>query len=122
MLWYQAHKIYLDCGYTLDDAKRLARLTAQVPTGSFYQRTSAIEKKIIESLKKLLPDSIKSYRFHDALIVSERDIVENNIIIPTIVDDYHFHVEVFNDGSNFMGPTTDVPYSSKHTIDNWHFC
>ncbi|SNR33815.1 hypothetical protein [Lutibacter flavus] len=115
----QAQKIYLDSGYDKDNALKLAKMTAKVPKGSFYVKMTMHEKRIIEKYRRILP--VTCHRFHDALIVSEEAILESNIVLPTQVDEFFYHVELYNDGSEYMGPTTDTPHSSKNTIDNYQF-
>lgn len=113
----QAQKIYLDSGYDNDNALKLAKMTAKVPKGSFYVKMTEHEKNIIEKYRRILP--VTCHRFHDALIVSEQSIFESNIVLPTQMDEFFFHVELYNDGSEYMGQTTDVPHSSNDTIDNF---
>jgi len=115
----QARKIYLDSGFDKDNALKLAKMTANVPIGSFYEKMTMHEKKIIEKYKRILP--VTCHRFHDALIVSEQDILESNIVLPTQVDEFFYHVELYNDGSKYMGLTTDIPHLSNCFIENFYF-
>jgi hypothetical protein len=110
-------KIYLACGYGSEQATRLAKMTAQVKKGSFYQLITAHEKKVIENYQRVL--SPRSHRFHDGLVVSKESIDDSHITIPTCMDGFIYHVDVFNNGSTYAGPTTHEPRSSKHMIDNY---
>jgi hypothetical protein len=115
----KAKSIFLDCGYSEQDSLKLAKMTAQVPEGSFFEIMSKHEKKIIEQYQNIL--SVKSHRFHDAVIVSEQEIQESNITLPTKVDNYLYHIDVFNDESAYSGKTTDIKHSSKVAIDNYNY-
>jgi hypothetical protein len=110
---------YLKCGFKPDDALALTKLTAQVPKGSFYEMITANEKTVVEKYQHML--GIRSHRFHDGLVLSQESIDENHITIPANMDGFIFHVDIFNDGSPYGGPTTDVQHDSKRLIDNWHF-
>jgi hypothetical protein len=114
-----AKKVYLDCGYHPSLALKLSKLTAQVPKGSFYEFITPKEKKTIESYQRAL--GIKSHRYHDGIVVSKESIDSQYITIPTQMDGYKYHVNVHNDGIVYEGLTTDVPHSSKESIENYQY-
>jgi hypothetical protein len=65
--------------------------------------------------------AIRSHRYHDGIVVSKESIELNHITIPTLMDGYTYHVNIHNDGSKYMGLTTDEPHSSKDSIDNFQW-
>ncbi|WP_179353581.1 hypothetical protein [Winogradskyella vidalii] len=112
-----AKKIYLDCGYSDCKALELARLTANVEKGSFFEIMTANEKILMQRYKDILP--FNSYRFHDAIIMSLEDIETNNIILPNVVKDYVYHSELFNDSSKYLGLTTNTPFNIIGFVNNY---
>jgi len=112
-----AKSYYKDCGYLSIQALELSKLTAQVSKGNFYEFITPKEKKVIENYQRAL--GIKSHRYHDGIIVSKESIDFHHITIPMQMDEYIYHVKIHNDGSAYDGLTTDVPHSSKNSIDNY---
>lgn len=102
----KAKAIYLDAGYSIGKANELAEMTANVEKGVFYEVMTKNEKQLIKNYRDILP--VRSYRFHDALIVKYEDVVKYNVVFPTKVKDYAYHIEFFNDGGLYDGPTTDI--------------
>ncbi|QZK90686.1 hypothetical protein K5V07_09355 [Flavobacterium sp. CHNK8] len=113
----RAYKIYLDCGYGEMKAKELSKLTAQVDKGSFYEIMTLNEKRLMENYASILP--IKSYRFHDAIIMQYEDVVNSNIELPTIVNEYIYHTDFFHDASDYDKVTNDKVYSKNGFIPNY---
>lgn len=111
-----AKKIYLECGYSDCKALELARLTANVDKGSFFEIMTANEKILMERYQDILP--LQSYRFHDAIIMTLQDLESNNIALPNMVQDYLYHSEVFNDGSKYLGLTTNSPFNGVGYVSN----
>src|SRR5690606_16385088 len=101
-----AKRIYLDCGYPNNKALQLANITANGNKGEFYKLMTANEKILMDNYKNIL--AVKTHRLHDALILKLEDIENNHITLPTKVKGYKYHVEIFNDGSNYNGTTTDI--------------
>jgi hypothetical protein len=114
-----AKSIYIASGYNPPQALKLAKMTAQIKKGSFYGLITKMEKRVIEKYQDVL--SIKSFRHHDGIIFSKESIDDRHITIPTIMDGLVYHVEVFNDGGLYDGQTTNVPYDSNNTINNYYF-
>ena len=111
-----AKKIYLECGYSDNKALELARLTANVVKGSFFEIMTANEKILMERYQSILP--IQSYRFHDAIITTLQDLETNNITLPNVVGEYLYHSEVFNDSSKYLGLTTNTPFNKIGYVNN----
>jgi hypothetical protein len=96
-----ATKFYLSCGYPNDKAVDLAKLTAQVKKGSFYELMTASESVIIFAYEQFLTDNnIQSMRFHDAVLVRERDA--KKIHLPTEMKNYKFHLGYFNNNDKYI--------------------
>lgn len=112
----KAYKIYFDAGYDEIKAKELSKLTAQVAKGSFYEIMTANEKRLMENYTSILP--IKSYRFHDAIIMQYEDVVNNNITLPNLVNDYVYHCDFFNDSSHYDNVTNEKVYTSNGFVHN----
>ncbi|MCM4170958.1 hypothetical protein DHD32_05675 [Arenibacter sp. TNZ] len=96
-----ATKFYLSCGYPNDKAMDLAKLTAQVKKGSFYESMTASESVIIFAYEQFLSDNgIKSLRFHDAVLIKETDA--KKIHLPTEMKNYKFHLGYFNNDEQYI--------------------
>jgi len=124
----KAIKIYLDAGYTTDKAKELAMLTAEVKKGSFYERMTKAEAELTKLYEQTL--SIKTYRFHDAIVIKESDVINNNIVLPmqliTSEDikvqqkNVIFHIGYYNlPGIKYDGTVTNKPHNSDKLISNY---
>lgn len=107
-----AYSVYLDAGYIDSDALRLAKMTARVDKGSFFELMTASEKILMENYQKVIP--IDTYRFHDAIIMSYEDIRVHNITLVNNLDNYVYHSEFFNDSSNYTGGMCDEVFSSEN--------
>ncbi len=107
----KANAIYLDAGYTYNDALRLAKMTANVEKGSFYELMTASEKTLMENYQQILP--IQSYRFHDAIVMSYEDVAMHNLTLVNQLDKYVYHSEFFNDSDGYTGAVSDEPFSSS---------
>lgn len=112
----KAYKIYFDAGYDEIKAKELSKLTAQVEKGSFYEIMTANEKRLMENYTSIL--HINTYRFHDAIIMQYEDVVNNNITLPTIVNNYLYHTDFFNDSSHYDNVTNEKVYTSNGFVHN----
>lgn len=109
--------IYLDAGYSESDALRLAKMTARVEKGSFYELMTASERVLMENYQKVIP--IDSYRFHDAIIMSYEDIKTKNIELVKYLDSYEYHFEFFNDSSSYNDKVSNEMYFSVNGfLDN----
>jgi len=122
----KAVKIYLDAGYSKDKAKELAILTAEVEKGTFYERVTKAEAKLTKLYKETL--SIKTYRFHDAIVMKESDIIDNNIILPAQLveakdnkeEKVVFHIGYYNlPGMKYEGIVTNKPHSTDKLISSY---
>ncbi|WP_405327702.1 hypothetical protein [Leeuwenhoekiella sp. LLG6367-2.1] len=113
-----AKRFYIDCGYTTEQAEQLARLTANTEKGAFYEVMTLNEKKLMQNYQSILP--VKSYRFHDAIIMPLELIEDNHLELPTEVNGYRYHVEIFNDSSDYKGLTTNLAVNEGVLIPNWH--
>ncbi|WP_298996742.1 DEAD/DEAH box helicase family protein [uncultured Tenacibaculum sp.] len=97
----RAYSFYLECGYTPEKANELSKLTAQVRKGSFYEKMTESEATIIFTYEQFLNDyKIKSYRFHDAIIIKETDA--KKIHLPTQMKGYTFHLGYFNNENKYI--------------------
>ncbi|REE07864.1 hypothetical protein DFQ09_11058 [Winogradskyella pacifica] len=114
----KAKKVYLESGYDEAKALELARLTANGTKGAFYEIMTANEKKLMLNYSNILP--IKNYRFHDALIMKLEDVEINNVELTTIVNGYHYHVDIFNDGSEYNGTLTTIPNNGQ-MLSNYYY-
>tara|TARA_R110002167_G_scaffold366420_1_gene596488 strand:+ start:4037 stop:6685 length:2649 start_codon:yes stop_codon:yes gene_type:complete len=112
-----AKNIYLDCGYNKGDAVKLANLTAQVKKGSFYEVMTANEKILMERYRDVLP--FNSYRFHDCIVMSLEAVENYNVTLPTNLQGYIYHVEIFNDSSEYTGRTTNEVYNGGGYVNNY---
>lgn len=124
----KAIKIYLDSGYSKDKAKELAMLTAEVGKGVFYEKMTKAEAELTKLYNETL--SIKTYRFHDAIVMKESDIIDNNIILPIQLekaeDDIEmqkkqivFHIGYYNlPGINYEGMVSNKSHSTDKLIAN----
>ncbi|MEN3324236.1 hypothetical protein VP395_10895 [Mariniflexile soesokkakense] len=112
-----AKKVYLDAGFCNANATKLARMTASVEKGSFYEVMTANEKILMENYQNILP--FKTFRFHDAIIMPLELVDKHNIILPTVVKDYVYHVELFNDSTEYQGLTTDAPHNGIGFVTNY---
>lgn len=115
---HRAKKVYLDAGYTSDKATELARQTAGVVKGSFFEIMTYHEKQLMLNYADVLP--IKTYRFHDAIIMKLEDVETNNIVLPTMVKGYKYHIESFNDGTPYDGLVTDNDPTDK-MLNNYRY-
>jgi hypothetical protein len=125
----KAIKIYLDAGYPKAKAKELAMLTAEVEKGAFYERMTMAESNLTKLYKDTL--SVKTYRFHDAILMKESDIIDNNITLPTqlerLIDDRNgnqekvvFHIGYYNLlGVKYEGMVTNKPHSTDKLISSY---
>jgi len=77
----EAMDVYIDAGYTKTAAKKLAIITANSEQGTFYNRMTEVENDMVNTYKRLL--SIKTYKFHDAIIMRWSDVQANHISLPT---------------------------------------
>jgi uncharacterized Rmd1/YagE family protein len=114
----QACTIYKDSGYDVQKAKELAKMTANVNKGEFYEVMTKNEKQLIKAYRDILP--FRSFRFHDALVLKYEDVVKYNVTLPTKVKGYIYHVEFFNDSGPYESPTTDKENNGM-MVENKYF-
>ena len=94
-----AIEFYRNCGYTNEQSIKLARLTSRVKKGQFYERLTENEKVLVQNYADLLVPTC--HRFHDAVIVKMESVECTHIGLPTNVKGYSYHINVFNDGSEY---------------------
>lgn len=112
----KANNFYLECGYSVEQAKQLSKLTAQVPKGSFHEIATLSERKLMLDYASVLP--FTTHRFHDAIIIEYEDVVNYNITLPNYVNDYVYHTDFFNDSSDYSNVTNEKVFSANGFVPN----
>jgi hypothetical protein len=83
----------------------VAKLTPNVGRGKFYERMTENEQILMENYNHIL--MVPSHRFHDALIVKMESVEGNHWGLPSEVEGYKYHINLFNDGSDYDGLILD---------------
>ena len=79
----------------------MAKLTTNVKRGGFYERMTENEQMLMENYNHIL--MAPSHRFHDALIAKLEAVEGNHMGLPSIVEGYKYHFNLFNNGSDYEG-------------------
>lgn len=96
-----AIEFYRNCGYTNEQSISLAKLTSRVKKGAFYERLTENEKVLVQNYANYLVPTC--HRFHDAVIVKMESVESTHIGLPLGVEGYRYHINIFNDGSDYGG-------------------
>jgi hypothetical protein len=112
----KAYNFYLECGYTVEQAKQLSKLTAQVPKGSFHEIATLSERKLMLDYASVLP--FTTHRFHDAIIMEYEDVINYNVTLPNLVNDYVYHTDFFNDSSDYSNVSNEKVYTKNGFVIN----
>ncbi len=101
----KAHAFYRDkCLYPDAEALALAKLTADVPSGTFFAIMTEVEDDLMSSLANYL--DMQSLRFHDALIIPAWECEGKPL--PTLFNGFRFHIGSFNSKDEYAGETIEL--------------
>lgn len=100
-----AIEFYRNCGYSNEQSIKLAKLTSRVKKGEFYKRLTENEKVLVQNYMKFLVPP--SHRFHDAVVVKMKSVESCHIGLPLWVKGYSYHINLFNDNSDYNGLKLD---------------
>lgn len=131
----EASKVYRKAGYPKDKALQLAKLTANTEKGSFFKKMTEYEELLIDTYGAMFRD--KCFRFHDALVIKESYVKDNNIVLPTVLKfkkdplpveflnyidipenwEVHYHVGYYNvPDRTYNGVTTTIAYDKNDRL------
>jgi hypothetical protein len=101
----KAYTFYRDiCEYSDAEARRLAKLTANVERGTFFEKMTEVEDKLMSMLAHHL--NIKSLRFHDALILPAWEC--EGEVLPTLFNGFRLNVSYLNSDDGYNGETVEL--------------
>jgi len=100
-----AIEFYRNCGYSNEESIRLSKHTSRVKKGEFYKRLTENEKVLVQNYADFLVP--KCHRFHDAVIVKMESVESTHFGLPLNVKGHRYHVNLFNDGSDYDGLILD---------------
>ncbi len=131
----EAKEFYILAGYPNRKAEQLAKLTAQVEKGSFFKKMTEYEQCFIDLYREKL--TLNTFRFHDAFIVKEADIINNKLVLSKEIltpkldkevffnPDFdleenkkiQFHIKYYNTSNLvYRGPVSSIPIADNERL------
>jgi len=95
---YKVYKFFIKIGYSKDESQLLTDMVT-ARKGLVYDKMTERERKIIEQYAELFLGSFTWFRFHDAIIIPEHQIL--GVELPDNYGDVDFGFKYYNDGSPY---------------------
>jgi len=100
-----AFRYYKDiAGYPSEQARSMAKLSADGGRGRLFEELTKIEKDVMKSLQSSL--SVDSLRLHDALIIPSWQC--KDVFLPTLWNGFRFDVKYFNSTDEYIGLSKEI--------------
>jgi len=107
---YRVYQFFIKIGYTKDQSQLLTDMVTS-RKGLVYDKMTEYERKIIEEYAELFLGNLNWFRFHDAIVIPE-----NQIIGYELPDNYNgvgFGFKYYNDGSSYKKCDEDELFFSE---------